>query len=195
MSNHIASAETILDPSLPIVDPHHHLWMMPQATVAAARAANSPFRLVMSNKSRYLLEELLADINTGHNVRATVCVVARAMYRAHAPEAMKSLGEIEFLTGAAAMAGSGLFGDVKVCAGLVGNVNLNWAMPSRMCCTLTSGQAADVIGAYVSPSPIIRIRLSSPMEHSRFPIFSWTNNSAPDSNGCGSWACCSTCGR
>jgi L-fuconolactonase len=117
-------AESIIDPSLPIVDPHHHLWLVPQAMATAARASNSPYRLVMSDKSRYLLEDCLADINTGHNIRATVCVEARAMYRAHGPEAMQSLGEIEFLTGAAAMAGSGLFGDVKVGAGIVGNVDL-----------------------------------------------------------------------
>ena len=44
--------EPILEPDLPIVDPHHHLW---------AHANH-----------RYLLDELLADTATGHNITATV---------------------------------------------------------------------------------------------------------------------------
>ena len=44
--------EDILEPDLPIVDPHHHLWDM--------------------RNRRYLLDELLEDINSGHNIVATV---------------------------------------------------------------------------------------------------------------------------
>ena len=47
-----AEPEPIIEPALPIVDPHHHLWLR--------------------NGRRYLLDELLADLGTGHNVVATV---------------------------------------------------------------------------------------------------------------------------
>jgi hypothetical protein len=42
---------------------------------------------------RYLLDELLADLGTGHNVVATVFEECRSMYRAHGPEEMKPVGE------------------------------------------------------------------------------------------------------
>src|SRR5215470_14624612 len=74
--------EPILEPELPIVDPHHHLWDRPGW--------------------RYLLDDLLADTNTGHDIRATVYVQARAMYRAAGPEELKPVGEIEFVNGVAA---------------------------------------------------------------------------------------------
>jgi hypothetical protein len=41
--------EDILEPELPICDPHHHLWDFPN--------------------SRYFLPELLADLQSGHNVQ------------------------------------------------------------------------------------------------------------------------------
>jgi hypothetical protein len=46
------------------------------------------------------------------------------MYRTDGPEAMKSVAEIEFINGIGAMAASGLFGDPKVGAGIVGSVDL-----------------------------------------------------------------------
>ncbi len=60
-----APPEPILDPDLPIVDPHHHLW----------QRGGHP----------YLLDELLADLNTGHNIVATVFEECRSMYRADGP--------------------------------------------------------------------------------------------------------------
>lgn len=74
---------------------------------------------------RYLLEELIADIDTGHNIVSTVFVEARAMYRADGPEPMKSLGEVEFANGVAAMSASGLYGKTRVCAGIIGCTNLD----------------------------------------------------------------------
>jgi predicted TIM-barrel fold metal-dependent hydrolase len=66
----------------------------------------------------------MSDINSGHNVRATVYVDAHAMYRAGGPQAMRSVGEIEFVNGVAAMSASGLFGETRICAGIVGRVDL-----------------------------------------------------------------------
>lgn len=96
--------EPALEPDLPIVDPHHHLWV---------RESNT-----------YLLPELLADLASGHNVRATVYEECRSMYRVDGPDEERSLGETEFVTGVAAMGASGTFGPARVCARMVGNVDL-----------------------------------------------------------------------
>ena len=96
--------ETILEPELPIVDPHHHLWERPGY--------------------RYLFPELLADIRSGHNIEATLFEQAKSMYRASGPEELKSLGETEFVSGVAAMSDSGRYGPTRCVAGIVGYVDL-----------------------------------------------------------------------
>src|SRR5438552_7838163 len=93
--------EPILEPDLPIVDPHHHLWDRPGW--------------------RYLMPDLLADLDSGHNVVATVFVQARAMHRDSGPEAMRPVGETEFVNGVAAMSASGNYGKARLCAGIVGH--------------------------------------------------------------------------
>ena len=75
-------------------------------------------------KSRYLLDELLADAGSGHNVASTVFVECRSMYRAGGEQAMKPVGETEFVNGAAAMPASGGYGDIRVCAGIESFANL-----------------------------------------------------------------------
>src|SRR5882757_7295573 len=75
-------AEPIIDPELPIVDPHHHLWFMPQALLAKMLAPDDPLLPLISKTARYLFDGFMADLTTGHNVRATVFVDAHAMYRA-----------------------------------------------------------------------------------------------------------------
>ena len=96
--------EEILEPDLPIVDPHHHLWDRPGA--------------------RYLFEELLGDTASGHDIRATVFVQCRSMYRAGGPEELRSLGETEFVAGVAAQSASGQYGRLRACAGIVGMADL-----------------------------------------------------------------------
>jgi len=96
--------EAILEPELPIVDPHHHLWDRPDW--------------------RYLLPELLADLNSGHKITATVFVQCRAFHRAAGAEEMKPVGETEFVNGVAAMSASGRYGPTRICAGIVGHANL-----------------------------------------------------------------------
>jgi L-fuconolactonase len=96
--------EPIVEPELPIVDPHHHLWDRPGW--------------------RYLLDELLIDTNSGHNIVATVFVQARSMYGATGPEEIRPVGEIEFANGVAAMSASGIYGKTKVCAAIVGHADL-----------------------------------------------------------------------
>jgi predicted TIM-barrel fold metal-dependent hydrolase len=96
--------EDVIDPARPIVDPHHHLWDR--------------------GGQRYMIEEMAADIASGHNVIATVYVDCRSMYRAHGPEAFRPVGEVEFANGVAAMSASGSYGPAAICAGIVSHVNL-----------------------------------------------------------------------
>jgi predicted TIM-barrel fold metal-dependent hydrolase len=99
-----APPEPILEPALPIVDTHHHLWERPD--------------------HRYLLPELLADLGSGHNVVATVFLECHAMYRARGPVELRPVGETEFVAGVAAMSDSGLYGPTRVAAGIVGFADL-----------------------------------------------------------------------
>jgi L-fuconolactonase len=99
-----AHAEEALDPGQRIVDAHHHLYERPGV--------------------RYLQSELKTDLNSGHNVCATVFVQARSMLRASGPEAMKPVGETEFASAVAEQCTSGEGGGVRVCAAIVGQANL-----------------------------------------------------------------------
>jgi L-fuconolactonase len=129
MADQPKSGEPIIDPDLPIVDAHHHLWFLTEAYFAQMQLQDDVMArgwiAVYRSHARYLLDEFLADVTSGHNVRATVFVECGAMYRAGGPDAMKSVGEVEFANGVAAMAASEIFGNVKVCAGIVGNPNLS----------------------------------------------------------------------
>jgi predicted TIM-barrel fold metal-dependent hydrolase len=97
--------EPALEPNLPIVDPHHHLISRPES-------------------GHYLLPELLQDIDSGHNVVATVYLEWLSMYRADGPVEMRPVGEIEFANGVGAMSASGHYGKPRVCAGIVGHADL-----------------------------------------------------------------------
>jgi predicted TIM-barrel fold metal-dependent hydrolase len=95
--------EAILEPELPIVDPHHHLWDHPG--------------------SRYLLNELLADVTSGHNIVATVFVQCGSGYRTSGPEEMRCIGESEFVRAIAEEADRGGT-RTKICAGIVSFADL-----------------------------------------------------------------------
>ncbi len=116
--------ETILEPELPIIDPHHHLWDRPTAILRNLPPSDHGFMDIIRDIPRYLLGELLADLRSGHNIRGTVYMECGAMYRADGPDALKCVGETEFVNGVAAMTASGLYGDVRACAGIVGHVDL-----------------------------------------------------------------------
>jgi predicted TIM-barrel fold metal-dependent hydrolase len=97
--------EELLEPALPIVDAHHHLWIR--------------------DGIPYLLPELLEDLGSGHNIVATVFMECKAMYRKDAAPEMQPIGEVEFVNGVAAMSASGGFGPTRICAGIVGYADLN----------------------------------------------------------------------
>src|SRR5512132_469211 len=119
------TTEEILEPNLPIFDPHHHLWDHPG--------------------HRYLLDELLADTRSGHNVVATVFVECMSMYRASGPQEMRPVGETEFVNGIAAMSASGGFGRTRVASGIVSFTDL--ALGERV---------GPVLDAHLAVSPRFR---------------------------------------
>jgi L-fuconolactonase len=118
--------EPTLEPEIPICDPHHHFWDF--------RPQRIPYQ-------RYLLHELADDINSGHNVRSTVFIEARSMYRADGPEEMRPVGEVEFVQGLAAASASGLYGPARAAAAIVGHANLN--LGERVAPVLEALQAAS----------------------------------------------------
>ncbi|WP_210190199.1 amidohydrolase family protein [Bradyrhizobium sp. NAS96.2] len=97
--------EAALEPELPIIDAHHHLWDR--------------------QGWRYLFDEYLADIaGSGHNVMASIFMQCQAMYRADGSAATRVVGETEFVNGIAAMSASGNYGPRHLCAGIVGHADL-----------------------------------------------------------------------
>ena len=105
--------EAILEPELPIVDPHHHLWDRFDALLAMLPQVEHGFVDIIRQTPRYLFEQLLADLGSGHDVRGTVYLECGAMYRMDAPPQLQSVGEVEFVSGVAAMSASGNYGPVR----------------------------------------------------------------------------------
>lgn len=99
-----ADDEAIVDPDLPIIDSHHHLWHR--------------------HADRYLVQEFADDLASGHNVVASVYVECGSMYRPEGPSALQPVGEAEFVAGMAAMSASGVYGPAQICAAFVGAADL-----------------------------------------------------------------------
>jgi L-fuconolactonase len=113
--------EAALEPELPICDPHHHLWDHPT--------------------SRYMLDELLDD-TVNHNVQTTVFVECGSMYRADGSEALRPVGETEFVQGVAAQSASGGYGAMRANAGIVSHADL-----------LLGAAVDEVLEAHIAASP------------------------------------------
>ena len=101
--------EEIIEPDIAICDPHHHFWD----------------KRTERDYPRYQLDELLADITSGHNVRSTVFIEARSMYNANLPADKSSIGEVEYVQGISAASASGIYGESRMAASIIGNANLN----------------------------------------------------------------------
>ena len=96
--------EEIIDPKRPIVDPHHHLWDR--------------------GGLRYMIEEMSADIASGHNIVATVYVDCRSMYRANGPGGIPPGRRSRIRQRRRGDGASGGYGPAAICAGIVSHVNL-----------------------------------------------------------------------
>src|SRR2546422_6802244 len=103
---HVGRDEPIIDPDIPIIDAHHHLFDRPAL--------------------RYMLDEYLADVRAGHRIVASVYVETQAFARPGGPEVLRTLGEIEFANGVGAMGASGVYGDCRVAAAIVGYADLRF---------------------------------------------------------------------
>jgi L-fuconolactonase len=101
---HCGRDEPILEPEIPIVDAGHHLFVR--------------------SGIRYLLDDYLDDVRAGHRIVASVYIETNSFARPDGPELMRSLGEIEFANGMGAMSASRVFGDHRICAGIVGHADL-----------------------------------------------------------------------
>lgn len=138
--------EAVLEPALPIIDPHHHLWDIREFTT-------EPY--ASFEQKVYLCEEIVDDIrSSGHNVVQTVFAQCGAFYRADGPEALKCVGETEFVHGIHAMSNSGIYGDLRLCTGIFGSADLR----------LGAG-VAPVLEAHMAASPNFRgIRTAFPAD-------------------------------
>ena len=127
--------EAILEPELPICDPHHHLWDFPN--------------------SRYLLPELLADLTSGHNIESTVFVECGSFYRAGGPAPMSFVGETEFVGGAAARRRAGVMERCWPARASSAAPTSALAPASPRCWRATSAPATAASGASATPAPTI----------------------------------------
>ena len=101
-----AEVEEVLEPELPIIDAHHHLWDL------------RPTSMFFQQKV-YFCEEIMKDISeSGHNIRQTVFAQCGAFYRKDGPQEMRVVGETDFVHGIAAMSRSGIYGDTRLCTGI-----------------------------------------------------------------------------
>ena len=98
--------EAILDPDIPIIDAHFHLFDHPQL--------------------RYMFDEYLEECRAGHRIVASVYVETPAFSRNSGPEMLRPLGEMEFANGVGAMSDSGHYGPLRVCAAIVGHADLRF---------------------------------------------------------------------
>jgi predicted TIM-barrel fold metal-dependent hydrolase len=116
------SAEIPLEPDLEICDSHHHLWERPPKD--------------------YLLDDLLQDLRSGHNVVSTVAVECRYAYRSSGPEALRPVGETEFLESVAKRVAADQTIETRVASAIVGHANLT-----------LGDRVAEVLEVHMAASP------------------------------------------
>lgn len=116
-------SEDILDPDLPIIDPHHHLWDL-RPLVPHFPEPRHHFIAAIAEKPYYTFNELRDDLATGHNVVGTVFMECGAFYNPALEHELKVIGEVEYVNGVAAQSASGLYGPLRACAAIVGHANL-----------------------------------------------------------------------
>jgi L-fuconolactonase len=115
------TVEPPVEPDLPICDPHHHFWDRPD--------------------ERYLVEELLQDVHGGgHNIVSTVFIECRERWRQDGPQALRPIGETEYVE--RIVGPSGKYGQTAVAAGIVGFADLT-----------LGAEVARVLEAHLAASP------------------------------------------
>lgn len=132
--------EAILEPDLPIIDPHHHLWDL-RPVIGAFPEPRHDFLEALVDAAYYTFDQLQADTHSGHNIIGTVFMECGAFYDGSRGEELKTVGEVEFVNGVAAQGASGLYGDYRPCAAIVGHADLT--LGSRAGAVLDALQAAS----------------------------------------------------
>jgi len=112
--------EPVLEPELPIIDPHHHLWDVRRPEDICGLPKGFDEMVKGWRQKVYMLPELLNDVYSGHRVLYTVYIQVWSFHRADGPQAFRPVGEVEFAQGVAAMCESGLYGPARPAAGIVG---------------------------------------------------------------------------
>jgi L-fuconolactonase len=133
--------EAILEPDLPIIDPHHHLWDL-RPLLPAFPEPRHAFLETIAGAPYYTFDQLHADTHSGHNVIGTVFMECGAFYDPGRGDAFKPVGEVEFVNGVAAQGASGLYGDYRPCAAIVGHADLS-----------LGAKAGEVLDALQAASP------------------------------------------
>ena len=127
-------SEEILEPELRIVDPHHHLWDL-RPLVPSFPEPRHDFIEAIAGADYYGFDQLQADtrggLEGGHHVVATVFMECGAFYNPDYGEAKKVVGEVEYVNGVAAQGASGLYGDYRPCAAIVGHADLTQGDDAR----------------------------------------------------------------
>ena len=101
--------EEVIEPDLPICDAHHHFWDRKPQT---------------RPEDRFLLDDYLDEISSGHNIISSIFVECKSMFRKAGPAALRPVGETEFVQGIAAMSASGQYGPARIAAGIVGYADM-----------------------------------------------------------------------
>jgi L-fuconolactonase len=92
--------EPAIEPELPIVDPHHHLFS--------------------SRRGDYLLPDFVSDLASGHRIEQTVFIDSGASYRASGPTELRPVGETEFV-----VTETQFTSRPEVAAAIVGHIDLD----------------------------------------------------------------------
>jgi L-fuconolactonase len=118
----MTETESPLEPELPICDAHHHLWERPP--------------------SGYMLDNLLQDLRTGHNIVSTVAVECGYAYRNNRADELKPVGEVEILESVAERVAADPTIKPRIAAAIVGHADL-----------LLGDAVAPVLEAHLAASP------------------------------------------
>jgi predicted TIM-barrel fold metal-dependent hydrolase len=103
-----ASAPEIVEPSLPIVDAHHHLYG------------------TTKERNFYRLEDLREDLDSGHRIVGTVYVEAyQSGWRTSGPQALRPVGETEMIVKSTPATVHTPAGDCQVAAAIVCHADLS----------------------------------------------------------------------
>lgn len=141
--------EEAIEPDLPIVDAHHHLW------------SSSPFE----GYEDYPPERLFQDLrSSGHNIIGTVYVDCHSHYRTDGPVELRAAGETEFADAVAAE-GRRQRGPVAgACTGIVSNIDLRRGSAS-----------GDLLDAHIAASGNFRgVRHSTAFDAAVPPVYGAT---------------------